>query len=271
MALADYAAYRAAIGNPAQTINFSKASLASTAGRLHSLWMTAPFTGATPSAPTTAAVPAGNAAGALAQNNAGAATLRLGDAEISGANGGLLILCDRLSHQGSLVGNVNTTQTTNLPTAALTRYTDGVGVFIGLEIYSIIGTTGATVTCSYTDDGNNSGSTTDAIPIGATGFREVGRMLIPNLAAGDAGARAVASVTLSASTGTAGNIGVTLFKPLMCYPIPIGGGQMLKFDPLTTLYSQMPEILDDACLFWMFKPNTSATGIIQGSISFFED
>lgn len=268
MALASFTAYKTAVSNPSQTIHLSKNSLTTIAGRMSSLYATAPFGGA---APTTAVVPTNSLTnGFVGQVNAGSAALRLGVCNFSFAQTGIWILCDRLSHQGGLVGNVNTTQTTNLSTAALTRYTNGVGVWMALEIYSQIGTTGANVTCSYTNQGGSSGQTSISVPIGATGFREVGRMIFMPPQGGDYGVQAVASVALDASTGTAGNIGVTLFKPLISFPA-YRVGQMFTYDPFTVNSSQMPEILDDACLFWVFLPSTSSSGIMQATLTFFED
>lgn len=190
-----------------------------TALRLHDLYRLTmvPSTGVGPAIPTTAA--------ALTKADTSALNYYLPNytpevpyiigarVNTAGARGAFLIV-DRLSHQGGLDGTAITTQTTNLPTAALTRYTDGVGVMIGLTIYTTIGATGTTVTASYTNQAGTPGRTTVAQAIGATGFNAAGRMIILPLAAGDTGARSVESVTLTATTGTAGNFGVTLFKVL---------------------------------------------------------
>lgn len=269
MALTSLANYKAKNYTPEQQIHFSKNTFTVVTGKLSSLYTDNPFLG---SAPTTAVVPTNTLLnGFVGQQNAGSAALRLGKATlgISLVNS-CWILCDRLSHQGGLVANVNTAQTTNLPTAALTRYTDGVGVWAAVEIYTQIGTVATTVTASYTNQAGTSGQTSDAVVIGGTSFREVGRLILLPLAAGDYGVRAVASVTLAADTTTAGNIGVTLFKPLIAYPMP-QAGQQFDFDPLTVLSCYMPEILDDACLFWVVVPSSSSTGTLQGSLNLFED
>jgi hypothetical protein len=181
----------------------------------------------------------------------------------------MLVLCDRLSHQGGLSGTATGAQTTNLPTAALTRYTDGVGVMLGLEIYTQIGTTATTITASYTDQDGNTGQTTAATAWGATGFREASRLVVLPLAAGDTGVRAVASVTAAATTGTAGNFGVTLFKPLVA--IPCVGSVIQDHDALLGMSSQLVQILDDACLFWLYVSTTTTAGVLQASLEFIED
>lgn len=223
------------------------------AGRLQSLWTFAPFAGV---APTTAAVPARNIAGAVGQENGGANALRLPAIDVAsawGAGPNILMLCDRLSHQGGLSGTVTSAQTTNLPTAALTRYTSGVGVMCMLEIYTTIGATATTVATSYTDQGGTTGQVSPLTLFGGNGWRDAGRGILIPCAVGDTGFRAVASVTVTVSTGTAGNFGVTLFKPLLYLPIPVGQAYLAS-PPLGTLGGGLPEILDDACLFWIVMP-----------------
>lgn len=124
------------------------------------------------------------------------------------------IMIDRLCHSGGLSGTDIAAQTTNLPTAALPRFTSGEGVQIGLRIWTAIGTTASSVTVSYTNQSNVSGRTTPAVQIGGANFREAGRVLVLPLQAGDTGVRSVESVTLGATTGTAGDFGVMLFRPL---------------------------------------------------------
>src|SRR5512138_1596168 len=116
MALANYAAFKAAV--PHAQVGLTKSSIATAAaGRLMSMWTAAPFAG---SAITTAAAPDFSTTGALFRSPTGLATW-LRDFTLSKFQGGTVIIYDRLSHQGGLSGTVTTAQTTNLPTAALTR------------------------------------------------------------------------------------------------------------------------------------------------------
>jgi len=234
-------------------ISPTKINLSGIAGRLSSLWVTTPDAGV---APTTAVIPTSATAGALPLPST-AAIKRLVKFEHSGAFG-MLYLADRLSHQGGLSGIVTTAQTTNLPTAALTRYTGGDGVWIGLEIYTLVGTTATTVTASYTNQAGTPGRTTVAVVLGGTGFREVGRVVQLPLQSGDTGVRSVESVTVLASTLTAGNFGVTLFRPLMMLPMFVG--VPVSPDMLRSGGCQMPPVGQDACLQWMFRPNGTSCG-----------
>ena len=132
---------------------------------------------------------------------------------------GAYIFVDRLCHHGGLNATSVTVQTTNLPTAPLPRYTDGTNIFMGLEIYTQIGSTITTVSATYTNELGVSGRESGPVVIGGTGNREVGRLIILPYQAGDKGVRSVESVTMIGTTGTAGNMGITLFKPLFYIPI----------------------------------------------------
>lgn len=230
-------------------------------GRPSDLWVPQVPAGV---APTTAVVPTRTTAGALGQVNGNGGILGIIGARFNAMNPGTYIIADRLSHQGGLSGTATAAQTTNLPTAALTRYTSGDGVMAMLTIYTQIGTSAVTVTASYTNEAGTSGRTTPTVALGATGFREANRAILLPLQSGDKGVRAVASVTPSATTGTAGNYGVTLFKPLIAVIVGMDGVAVCDF--ITGgMGGGMPEIVDDACLFpmcIMASTNAMASGAI---------
>lgn len=254
MAVTDMDEYLAKLASPFRLMTANKNNLsAPVQGRLNSLWNVAPFGG---SAPTTAvSLTKDSPVGSIDPDGRGSnptqnAYLAAAELKWSDGAGAWLMLCDRLSHQGGLSGTATGTITTNLPTAALTRYTDGVGVMAGIEITTIIGTTGTTITCSYTNQAGTSGRTSQPINIGATNFREANRMLLLNLEGGDSGVRSIESSTLLATTGTAGAFGYTLFKPLAF--IPVHREMKTDWNGLLGGGGQLPEILDDAHLFWCF-------------------
>lgn len=266
MSIANKAAYDTKISAPWRRINDTKNSLSTIAGRYYSLWNTLPDAGA---APTTAEAPTTATAGSLGQNNNGGGTVqRLASIIASTQNAGTVLVVDRLSHSGGLSGIVTTAQTTNLPTAALTRYTDGVGVMAALEIYTAIGTTATTVTASYTNTASVS-QTSLATAIGTTTFNSAGRLIMLPLVAGDLGVLAVASVTLLASTATAGNFGVTLFRPLAVLPSATPG-EAEMYELLYTM-GFIPAVPEDSCLQYHVLSNLTATGVLQTSHSFIEE
>lgn len=141
-------------------------------------------------------------------------------------------LWDRLAAQGGLSATVTTAQTTNLPLTLpareAARAVPYVGVHIGLVIYSAIGSTATTVTVSYTNQDGVSGRTSVATLFGGSSGNErsVAGLMIPvPLQAGDTGVQSVQSVTVLASTGTAGNFGVVLLRPISMLAVaPMGAG-----------------------------------------------
>lgn len=233
------------------------------AGRCHHPWNIGAPLGV---APTTAVVPTAATIGAVGQgNNAGGSNFIMGG-QVSHRQPGVFVLTDRLSHQGGLSGTATGAQTTNLPTAALTRFTTGAGVMIGLDIYTDIGSTGTTVTASYTNQAGTASRTTTAVVWGGTGFRTSMRRVLLPLQSGDTGVRAVASVTAAGTTGTVGNFGVTLFKPLLF--IPVDSVSQMKFDLFNQMLGGIPDIPSDACLEWMFWPTATTTVGPMASLEF---
>ena len=259
MALANLAAFTAALQNPLEgaSLSFATGTVAtSNAGRLYDAWA---FQVPAGTAPTTAAVPTRTTAGAFGQQNGGSGALGIVGMNLGGGLPVTVLVADRLSHQGGLSGTVATAQTTNLPTSALTRYTDGVGVMIALTIYTQIGTTATTVTASYTNQSGTSGRTTPAVAIGGTFNREANRLFPLPLQSGDTGVRSVESVTLAATTGPAGAFGVMLFKPLYASSA-FAQGNIIAADFVTgNAGGGLPEIVDDACLFPIIMGTTTTS------------
>ena len=235
------------------------------AGRLASLWQYngIPAGGAVPGA---ASVPTNVTIGALMQANPGGAREKwLLGMVASPSVIGALILNDRLLHNGGLSGTVITAQTVG---GTLTRNTGGLGNQIWVEIYATLGTTGTTITASYTNELGVSGRTTIATPIGSTGFNEVSRLIPLPLADGDKGVQAVASVTLAGTTGTAGSFGVTVVRLIAVIPMGVlGAGSVRDF------ISGLPSIIKvdtGACLVFAWMPNTTVAPRIIGSLHFIE-
>lgn len=269
MAIADLDSYRALLASPYAAVQASKNTTLAQNGRLVSLWTLGNV--AVGSAPTTAVAPTSATAGAMGQPNAGGSFgLYPLSTKLSSTSEGIWLLCDRLSHQGGLDAMNVMTQTTNLPTAALTRYTSGVGVWAAFEIYTQIGATAATATISYTNQAGTSGQTSQPTVLGGTGYREVSRLIPIALAAGDYGVQAVASVNLAGSTLTTGNFGITLFRPLLALPL-LAPRMVHDLDALLALGGQVPEVLDDACLFWVCLTGLQgATGTLEAVVNFSE-
>lgn len=259
-ALTDLNAYLAKLSIPRELVPTIKVATTTVVGRSYDLFTTATLTG---TAPTAAVVPTKATVGGFLQQDAGTEELFNLGGNLSSSQAGLFILCDRLSHQGALDGTVATANlTTNLPTAALTRYTTGTGVMLGVSIYTQIGATATTLACNYTNDAGGS-SNTPLTVFGGTGYREVNRFVLMPLATGDTGIRAVNNSTLTVTTGTAGAFGYTLYKPLMAFHIDRAGGQVDFSLFGGGMSGGLPVIQDDACLFWMSIPAGTSTSLLS--------
>jgi hypothetical protein len=176
---------------------------------------------------------------------------------------------DRLLHVSGLSAGSTSDQTVQgtTPTPALTRNTGGVGNIAFYEIYSQIGTTGTTLTMTYTNSAGTTGRTT-TINIGATNFREATRMIPIPLAAGDKGIQAIDKVKLTAVTGAAGDFGITIARPIAY--IPIGAAAAPGFRDFTTGLPGLPKIDTNSCLAFAFLQNVATAGEFSFGLSFVE-
>lgn len=246
----------------AQRRQIMKASVTAVAGRTMSLWTAAgfPTAGAAPGA-AALAIPTRATQGAMPFNNppGGMSTYLAAALGMVSTIAGTLILYDRIGHSSALSGIVNTAQTVG--GATVNRGDDHVGTQLFLECYSALGATASNVTVSYTNQAGTSGRTTVSQAMIAS---LPASTLVPlTLQSGDTGVQAVASVTLSASTGTAGNFGVTLMRELARIPVPLANLPV----NLDAIGLAMPVIPDDACIAFAFVSSTTSTGQVQGLLS----
>lgn len=268
MAIADLDAYKDALRSGREIVPLNISTATVVAGRAHDLWRSSVPLGAIP---TTAVVPDTDTLGALGQRDAGSGLQNsIIGYRLSALNPGVYIICDRLAHSGGLSGTATAEQTTNLPTPTLTRHTSGVGVMIGLTIYTGVGSTATTVSAKYTNQSGTGSRATPLVQIGASNFNAANRMILLPLQDGDSGVRSVEGVTLTATTGTVGNFGVTLFKPL--YVICVESLSGVSSGGFVTGLSAggIPAVENGACLFPIsFGASTNAA--CGGTIIFDEN
>lgn len=266
MALTDYDGYVAAMRLNRVADFQTSAITGSSAARPNAGWRYTLPAAAIPTASVAVDKTSDNAIGPIPDAGSGKLQILGGRFNTSGLAGATVTAVDLLNVSGGLSGIVTTEQTTNLPTAALTRYTSGDGVMIGLVIYAAIGSTATTVTVRYTNQAGTANRVSPATSFGgASGFREVGRILPIALADGDTGVRSVEGVTVTATTGAAGNFGVCLFRPLMMFVLESTTGTM-PLDAVSSggMIGSMAECDDDACL--TFLASTPVTQSINGTI-----
>lgn len=244
------------------------AAVAPVAGRLKSLWLHdgIPGPGAAPG--TTWTQPTRTTAGAMQITNPGGG-LQKWLAAFGGVltQPGTLLLLDRLSTVSGFDGT-NTAAQTGTGTSDVTRYTgtEASGNMLFVEVYTQIGATSTTATCSYTDQDGNSGQTTPAFPIGNAGFRDVGQLIPVPLAAGDTGVRAVANIDLLATTGTAGNFGLTIARPLAVLVNHSAG--LGAYKNMLASFPSAVEIKTDACLMLAYVPGNTTAPLVFADAHF---
>ena len=260
-----------ALGNNSSRFILDKASIApQAAGTYVSLWRATgqPGQGAVPAA---AAVCNNTLVGAMNfTQQTDPATSYGAYMEVAAGNSAMTVeIHDRLAHMGGLSGTVATAQTVGLDLRALLA-TSNLSKRIGdanysdvqwwFEWYTATGTTAVTATVAVTyDDG-----TTNTIAVSLAAMRPAGFMqslngLIPAAQSGKY-IRAVSTVTLSATTGTAGSFGVTASRLRMTLGAPLAN---MKF---TADWAQLglPEIANGSCLFPITLTSTTSSGTIRG-------
>jgi hypothetical protein len=130
------------------------------------------------------------------------------------SNGGTLVLCDRLWHNGGYTITSTSAQNSTTPTwpaRDVAGATSGDGVFLALEVSAGTGSAAPTVTISYTNSAGTSGRT--ATQYRATATSGTGITYLINLQAGDTGVRSVQSLTLSASW-VSGTINLVAYREI---------------------------------------------------------
>lgn len=258
-----------ALGNNSSRVILDKASLSSQAAGVYcSLWRATgqPAQGAIPGA---AALCTRALTGAMGfTNQVAPATSYLAWLwAVSGNSAQGLEVHDRLAHMGGLNLTTLTAQSINcdLQTLGLAAErrgsTDYGDVQWWYEIYTAGGATASNATFNVTF---NDGSTGNLNTLAVGGSLGASRMYSLNALRTTAqqglNIRGVNSVTLSASTGTAGNAGVTATRPRSVAPMPIAN-LMSSYDWAAL---GLPEIPNDACLFPIVLPSTTTSGTLRG-------
>ena len=262
-----------ALGNNASRFVVDKASIANAvAGAYYSLWRATGQPGQA-AIPTSAAVPSDGTVGSMGFTQQIAPATSYGAwANAVCSNSAVTIeIHDRLAHVGGLVGNVTTVQTvTGLDLSSLlatsnldarkgdANYSD---VQWWAEWYTDTGATASNATVSATF---NDGTVANLSVFAAGGTLRAGRLIPLNnlVASAQAGKfiRGINSVTLSASTGTAGNFGFTATRPRMTMPLPLAN----KMEVFDWAQLGLPEIFNSSCLFPIELCSTTTTGTVRG-------
>lgn len=259
------------LGNNSSRIVLDKASIASqTANSYVSLWRATgqPGQGAIPS---TAAACNNTTVGCVGFTQQTLPATSYGAyLEIATSNAAMTIeMHDRLMHMGGLSGTVATAQTVNIDFNGITA--DNMVERIGdtnysdiqwwLEWYTATGSTAVTATVAVTYNDGTTGNLTGASLIATRPASHMIALngLIPAAASGKY-IRAVNSVTLSATSGTAGSFGVTATRSRMTLGCPFAN---FKFTADWAALG-LPEIFNSSCLFPIVLTSTTSSGTVRG-------
>ena len=259
-----------ALGNNSSRIVLDKASIASQgAGTFVSLWRATgqPGQGAIPGAAAACNNALTGAVGFTQQTLP--ATSYGAYFEAATGNASMTVeMHDRLAHMGGLNGTLTTAQTVGIDFSALSS--DNMAERIGdanysdiqwwLEWYTATGATAvtATVAVTYND------ATTGTLSVALAATRPASLMIPLNGLIPAAGAgkyiRAITTVTLSATTATAGSFGVTATRPRLAIGTPIANYKVTADWAALGL----PEILNGSCLFPVVLTSTTSSGTVRG-------
>jgi hypothetical protein len=262
-----------AMGNNSSRIIIDKASIANaSAGNSFSLWRATgqPGQGAIP---TTAATCDNTLTGALQfTQQTSPATSYIAILEGLCTNAvTTLEIHDRLMHMGGLSGTVLTAQTVNLDLNA-NLASDNLDVRKGdanfsdvqwwMEWYSDTGATASNATINVTyNDGTDGNLTVQAVGGTVRASRMISlNGLIPAAASGKY-IRDINTVTLSASTGTAGNFGFTATRYRAALYKPLANARWTA----DWAGLGLPEIANESCLFGLQIASTTSTGIVRAT------
>lgn len=267
------------MGNNSSRIILDKNSTATltaatwVAGNYYSLWKATgqPGAGATP---TTAAVCSNALVGSFQFNQqTSPATSYLGIFEAVQPNAAVTIeVHDRLVHMGGLSGTITPgAQLVDVDLDLLlgtlnlnarkgdANYSD---VQWWLEWYVATGATASNATINVTYNDNTSGNLT-AVAVGGTIQNTRLISLNPLIPSADSGKyiMRVNTVTLSASTGTAGNFGVTATRYRASVFMPIANARF------TSNWADLglPEIYNSSCLFCYVIAGATSSGIVKAT------
>lgn len=261
-----------ALGNNSSRIVLDKASIASqTANSYCSLWRATgqPGQGAIP---TVVATCNNTTVGTIGFNQQTSPITSYGAyLEIATGNAAMTMeLHDRLASMGGLNGTLTTAQSVNLDLSTLLP-TNNINVRKGdanysdvqwwLEWYTATGPTAVTATIAVT---YNDGTTGNLSALSLASSRPASHMipinsLIPSAQSGKF-IRGIVSVTLSATSGTAGNFGVTATRPRMTLSAPIANHKFIA----DWAQLGLPEIYNSSAIFPIVLTPTTSTGTVRG-------
>lgn len=182
-------------------------------------------------------------------------------------NGGIMLICDRLWHNGGMSITSTSSQTINSatwPARDNNGSINGEGILIGVEVSATTGSGTPTITLGYTNSAGTSGRTATnqlatSATVGAGHFYPIG------LQAGDLGVRSIQSLTLSA-TWTTGTINLVAYRVLSVLEQPVSN-LGVSLDALT---GGLPKLYNGTVPFVVFLSNSGTAFRVYGQLIYAE-
>lgn len=176
---------------------------------------------------------------------------------------GMLLLCDRLWHNGGYTITSTSAQNSTTP-AWPARSADGTangeGVLLGCEISAVTGAGTPTITSVYTNQAGTASKT--AVNLLATvAASAAGSFYFMGLQSGDTGMRSLQSITLNA-TWTSGTMNMVAYRILAALEI---GGAFVP-NAIDALTSGMPRLYNDSVPFLLFVPSAVTSTAVTGQV-----
>lgn len=183
----------------------------------------------------------------------------------------VLMLCDMQGYWPGI--NMNTLSAQTMLGSPILRYTNGAGCRLFLVARATTGSTAHNISVSYSNTTPTAGRTLP-VTVAATVSAIVPHIIHSGVAAnnygpflplasGDAGVSNVATVTLSAASGSASTAALVLTRPLATLPLTTLAVAAER--DLLNQFPSLPVIKDGACLHWLLF----AGGNVAASTSFF--
>lgn len=168
---------------------------------------------------------------------------------------GLLWACSGFS------GAVNTAQAVTGFSGLPTRNPTGEGCEIWIGCSSATGATASNMTVQYTNSKGVSGRNT--VSTAHITSMPANRMYQVPLQSGDTGVQSIQSITLSASTATAGNLWVLIMDRYTSIASAVPNVSVTS-DAITLGF---PKIYDESCIVFINQAAATSSGIIMGNLS----
>jgi hypothetical protein len=231
------------------------------AGAFQSSWLATGYPGAGSASPAYTAGSGYTAnkdtAGAMRLTN-GAIKLWLAQLSMSLSLVGTLIIYDRL-WSCSGMGFAASTYAVTTPGSLPARITDsGIGCELWVENFIAAGAASGTLTANYL---NTLAQAKQGIIAAVVSAPVVGQMQPVPLAVGDLGISQLTSIVTSA-TWTSGSFGMTILKRIAAIEITTANiGRVLDWALLG-----LPDILNDACIAFLYQANAATATVMQGQL-----